>query len=657
MCRPTSALQLVAVCKREEKKYAVICLTRLTRPFLDWDVMYRVVNVEDKSFRGDIESLRGVCVMFVIAYHLFPEHFPSGFVGVDCFFVISGFVITSSIMKTVVDRGSFALGPFFSRRFKRLSPASTALTYAVILYAFAFDWQRRRVAEDVSYSTVFSANIHFYLGSGDYFQSQTSPSPMLHFWSLAVEEQFYGVYAIMVWCLERMGGGKRAVMLCTALLASLSLSFSIALVWSGRESAAFYLTPFRFWEMAVGCMAALAKPHLSILSSSFGSAGVFVIVCSMTLTPESPFPGLGALPVVVGTLVVMISEELTWLSDLQWLRFAGRVSYSLYLWHWPVITMVNVGRVQRLILSFILSVVSGTVVEPFGKRLKRKGVFFACVATLMTVPIAWWSAASTPAFDRTPPTRETNASYASVTSRVAFSVGVPKFNDVIPRFQDLARDIERHDSGILRVLGDGRGESRCTIFLTGDSHASQNVFFGVREFSRSRGCEMFLSYRSSCPFPANGYGDGGYIPPDGCSEYRQGDWAFIKSKRPWIVVTSNSEAGKVGRIMDAYREARQRVEGTGNVKFLVLQDNPRTIRHDEELRQGKQVVFEAKNTPSSYLSDVWFVRTRGLYCDPLNRCPLIVDGMVTTGDGNHLTLTYAKYISPAIRELMDLAVS
>ena len=590
------------------------------------------------AFRADIESLRGVCVLAVIAFHFFQDALPSGFVGVDCFFAISGAVITLSMLRD----HEMNVWAFFSRRFKRLAPASTVVSWATLITSSLLQRNPQRVATDVLFASLFSANFRFFSDSKDYFAAQMDPSPMLHFWSLSVEEQFYAVYGPLVVLLKCLPVSHRSrICLWVSVLSVccvLSLAAAVGATFAGATSAAFYLTPFRLWQMAAGCLAAIAVHHEIKVP---GTPASILLVVTLALTPSiAPyFPGLSAIPAVLATCAVVMSDEVPWLASNQPLRFAGRISYSLYLWHWPIVCLLPLSALQALVLCACLSAVTGLYIEPWGRKMSKRGVAIVLALCILTLPAAMMMQRSSGGDDFEH--REGNVATGDdeVHAAIRRSLSLTKVDNLAPPFNMLSRDREPHPSGIIHILTGKNG----VLFLAGDSHASQNVFWGVRTFARDRNMTMLLSFRSSCPFPATGYGRTGYTPPDaeGCRAYRMADMAFIRRTRPEIVITSNSAAGKIREIVEEYMALQRSLRSAGVRQFVAIEDNPRTKRHDHELMMGQQVVFTAK--PAHPSPPKFYVRTRDLFCAD-DRCPLVIHNMITTGDGNHLTRTYATFL-------------
>lgn len=337
------------------------------------------------KYRPDVDGLRALAILPVLFYHA-RLGCPGGFVGVDIFFVISGFLITSLILDEL-GAGTFSIVNFWERRIRRILPAAAVLTLATVMIAnhrfLPEDFAR--VGQSVAYQAVLGANFFFWEQSG-YFAPGSETQPLLHTWSLAVEEQFYVLFPLLLLLLVRWG--RKAILAGIGALAVLSFVSSI----SGGDSphglqTAFYLLPGRAWELLLGAMLAglRGKMHPGrAVREICGWLGVALIAWPIFFySPATRFPGIGALPPCLGAALVILSSE-TGLSTVgsaltfRPVVFIGLVSYSLYLWHWPLLAFAAYAskdpvpikvRVGLLALSFVLAVISWQWVEkPFRQR-------------------------------------------------------------------------------------------------------------------------------------------------------------------------------------------------------------------------------------------------------------------------------------------------
>lgn len=295
------------------------------------------------AFRPDIQALRAVAVLAVLAFHLRPRWAPGGYVGVDVFFVISGFLITGLLVRELERDGRINLLGFYARRVRRLMPAASAVLLAVaIATPFLLP---PSVWEGIYLDVVFSAfnieNWRLAATSVDYLAADSDPSPMQHYWSLSVEEQFYLIWPCLM--LAAVAAGKRLGLTTrAALTVALALvtvgSFAVAVVLTRSGAAeAYFVTHTRVWELGVGGLLALSRWRLSARAGYAGAAlGLLVIAASIVfLDGRSSVPGIDALLPVLGAALFLVAGRSAQLPllDAKPVQYVGDISYSIYLWH------------------------------------------------------------------------------------------------------------------------------------------------------------------------------------------------------------------------------------------------------------------------------------------------------------------------------------
>ncbi len=359
-------------------------------------------------YRRDIDGLRAIAVLPVVFFHAGVPGFSGGFVGVDVFFVISGYLITSLIVEDLRG-GHFSILDFYERRVRRILPALLVVLMASSVLAawLLMPHPFREFSSSVVATLSFASNVLFWRRTG-YFADPALEQPLLHTWSLAVEEQFYVVFPLLLLVVHRWFGGR-----WIAVVAPLAvLSFALSLWGVARApSAAFYLAPFRAWELLLGSLVALgAFRRLSggWNAEMLAAAGLGAIAWSVfALTPASPFPGANALLPCVGAALLLHSggnggTRVHRLLATGPLVFVGLISYSLYLWHWPLLVFAPIWNVYELTaagttvvvaLSFVAATLSWRFVEaPFRRKdglFGGRGRLFASVATASVALVAF----------------------------------------------------------------------------------------------------------------------------------------------------------------------------------------------------------------------------------------------------------------------------
>ncbi|MCR6653619.1 MAG: acyltransferase [Cellvibrionaceae bacterium] len=354
-------------------------------------------------YRAEIDGLRAIAVIPVILFHAGAPGFAGGYVGVDIFFVISGYLITSIIMKDM-ERQSFSLVDFYERRARRIMPALAVVVACTTLAAYLFMPPNylTQYAQSVVAVMLFAANIYFYLTT-NYFATEADEKPLLHTWSLGVEEQFYVFFPLLLMALMPLG--RRVLYAGLIALAITSLAFAHFLLARGELAANFFLIFSRTWELVLGALVALApttaltrNAKLNQLLSAAGLLAIFYAIAVFDV--DTPFPSVYALvPVVGACLLAMFARPGTWAWQLLSQRVLvgiGLISYSLYLWHQPLFSFLRfkwIGEppavlfVGAIALTFLLAYLSWKYVEqPFRNRSRysRQAIFIGSAAFLST---------------------------------------------------------------------------------------------------------------------------------------------------------------------------------------------------------------------------------------------------------------------------------
>jgi peptidoglycan/LPS O-acetylase OafA/YrhL len=366
------------------------------------------------QYRPDIDGLRAVAVLAVVGFHAFPRRVHGGFVGVDVFFVVSGFLI-SSIIYNALRQGRFSYLEFYARRVRRIFPALlvvlAASLAAGLLLPFPDDY--KQLGREVAAGAGFAANFLFWSQSG-YFDTNAALKPLLHLWSLGIEEQFYLVWPLL---LAFLYGRTRRAAMWISLLLCLSFAVNALGIWE-HESAMFYLPTSRFWELLGGALLAYWVTFASRSGSSWTETrtsqaalawcGVLLLaIAAIGLDEDSAFPGYWALLPVAATLCLIASSR-SWLNRSvlaqRPLVFIGLISYPLYLWHWVLLSLLRMwlyggaepprtARVIAILMSVLLAWATYELVEKpirFGKGAAVRAVWkpAALVSLMVLVGLA-----------------------------------------------------------------------------------------------------------------------------------------------------------------------------------------------------------------------------------------------------------------------------
>lgn len=332
-----------------------------------------------------IDGLRAVAVLGVVLFHFFPKEIPGGFVGVDVFFAISGYLVTR-IIQTSIEAGQFSFKEFYERRIRRLLPALLTVLLVTTLAAF-FTLLEPEIAtygRHLFSGTFFFSNLQFFSEAG-YFDKASESKALLHLWSLSLEEQFYFVWPMILLLIfrfrTRMSGRFTLWSLIGLCLISLALSIHYT---ANFQKLAFFNLPFRLWELAAGGLLSFTESQIrsskiyqhpsSRLIAPFGL--ITILVTYFAFSKDTLFPGLAALAPIIGTLCILLESRRTdgvsrWLGH-HWLTYVGKVSYPFYLWHWPIFSISYVAydshppavySVALMLLSFVLAVLTYEFIE------------------------------------------------------------------------------------------------------------------------------------------------------------------------------------------------------------------------------------------------------------------------------------------------------
>jgi peptidoglycan/LPS O-acetylase OafA/YrhL len=508
------------------------------------------------TFRGDLEGLRAVAVILVLLYHAQISPFGGGYVGVDVFFVLSGFLITGILLRERQSSGAISLPGFYARRARRILPAAALVLLVTVIAAVLFmpPLTVPDTTRDAAAAALYVSNMRFGLQATDYLASQQAASPILHYWSLGVEEQFYVFWPAIVLIVCKAGGSIGRRIGITALVISLvSLGLSI---WMTDANApwAFFSLPTRAWELGIGAILAVSGAWLTRIpvrvAAILGWAGLAAVAASgVVLNDATPFPGTAALLPTLGAAAVIVAgfSPAFVLAPARLLgtaipRYIGRISYSLYLWHWPLLVIPAAAagaplplreRVALVGVAFVLSALSQRFIEDpirHGRFVGVKPSRNLAMAGALTLTVAIVSlglgAATTAPSLAASPSGAVASDQASVnaiidtalasTSGGVGAAGLPKTIDrpvpaaLQPSLANARDDLPLPYTDGCHLNPKGVDSPSCTygdvngphtVVLFGDSHAAQ-WWPALQKLSLQRGWK-FVSYTKSACEPVD----------------------------------------------------------------------------------------------------------------------------------------------------------
>lgn len=527
--------------------------------------------------RRDIDGLRAIAILLVVTYHAGVPFVSGGYVGVDVFFVISGFLITGLLLQEVARTGTISIRDFYARRARRLLPASALVLVVTIIVSHAImsPLTAQRVNGDAIASALYVANWHFAMQTTDYFAAQVNASPLLHYWSLAVEEQFYMLWPMLILGALGIGVARshrfdttalRRIVLALGAVGVVSFLWS-ALLTGSQPGWSYYGLQARAWELAIGAGLAALTGSVSrlprIVAVLGGWLGLGLIIFSaLRFNDSTTYPGTAALVPVLGTaLVIMAGVRVRTggtplLLSQPRLVAIGLISYSLYLWHWPLLTFARSltshvtidgepipapwwAIALAVVASFAMAVISTRFIENPARNsaLFKDSTNASLVlgAALTTIPILFVMAPLPGPLTSTNTTVAGAVDGASIDPSVLASVPntVPAMsaldasNDGVTGMRDCHQSFPATPIATDCLFGDPHGSR--TIVLVGDSHA-QHWFPALERAARHNGWKLYAWTKSACPMVEvsvnNGQVGGAYTA---CDSWRKAALSQIKN--------------------------------------------------------------------------------------------------------------------------------
>ncbi len=666
-----------------------------------------------RDFRPDVQGLRAIAVGLVLLYHAGIPLIPGGYVGVDVFFVISGFLISSHLLESLERDGRIGFAQFYARRARRILPASfavAALTAVAALVVYP-PTAIERVLRDAIATILYVPNVWFAIQNTDYLADH-SPSPYQHYWSLGVEEQFYLFWPLVLLGLFLLARHRRrfvTVLILAVAVVSLAACIVITPV---QQPAAFFLLPTRAWELLAGALvgALLLGRTWRVPAAAAAIGGwvgvAMILSAALFFDDTTPFPGSAAVLPVVGTALVLAFGAAdsrggpTAALSVRPMQFLGLISYSLYLVHWPLLVLPQaaVGETQplavwvKVLLGIVLAVpiayllfrfVETPLRAPASLVRRRPGVtLWGTLAVTVVLAVAIAGATAWAASRPLPTGGEASAA-------PDFPVQPPQSTNFIPENLDpsletVADDVPRlyadgchHDVPTVTVqdcvYGDADAPIRIAVF--GDSHAAQ-WFPAVERYADDAGDASVASYtKSSCPAVSVTVLDKN-VPYLACDRWRAAVIERLTTDPVDLVVISSYSAYPLDGVES--ESDRRTVWGAGltetvqslvdaGSRVLVIADTPRFESSPvtcvsanpfevDACAGDRSVVLDAELSQTEHAAtleaDGDFADLTDFICTA-SQCPIIVDNLLVYRDVNHLTATYVRYLEPALAIVMD----
>ncbi|MEO3763417.1 acyltransferase family protein [Streptomyces sp. B5E4] len=684
------------------------------------------------AFRPDVEGLRAVALGLVLLYHAGVPWFPGGYVGVDVFFVVSGFLITGLLLSGAERHGAVSLLRFYGRRARRLLPAAAVVVLAVCLAAVQWmpPLERRNVAADAVGAALYVTNWQQAGRAVDYSAADAEASPLQHYWSLAVEEQFYLAWPLLVlavlWTFRKVRGGGTGpartggdgrpsllgrfglrARLAVALGALAAVSFVHAVRLSAEEGGVAYFSTFtRGWELAVGGLLALvpaaawrrALPAArtgALAAGALAAAGLAAVAyAGLRFDDATRFPGPWGLLPVLGTAAViaagcgLAAHPVARLLSVPPLRYAGRISYSWYLWHWPAVVFVPLALDRELSVRWMLVVVAAAalpaalthrlVEEPVRRARvllptpRALAVGAACTAATVLVAAGSWISAPTIAL--------ATAEQARGAAALADEDQPQRTAKALRPLPEKATDDRGkvHDDGCLAgqqetESGDcayGNTGGSDTVVLFGDSHAMQ-YSPALEKITERRGLRLVTLTKSACtPAQVTVFNNQLQRTYTECDEWRDNALDRIEDERPALIITGTQDVKTVvedGKRLSGkesakahqkgYEETMDDLLGTG-ATVLTLADNPYppedipscvsgAVRDLEDCAfseadgYGYEPVSARANAK---FDEVALIDPKPVMCKD-GTCPAVIGNVIVYRNGAHITASYMETLT------------
>ena len=680
-------------------------------------------HAEPSRFIPHVQGLRAIAVLFVVLYHFWPGRLTGGYIGVDIFFVISGFLITAHLMRELTATGTVRLGQFWARRARRLLPASLlVLLFCAVAVMSPYLMPTSALPNEVREilaSTFYVENWYLALNSADYLNHAGSPTTVQHYWSLSLEEQFYVMWPLIMllaaWIGVKWFRGERRRTVIAALGVVTVVSFVFCVIFTITNPAPAYFVTFgRMWQFGIGALVALVpllRVRNAIGSFVLGWAGILTLLyAAFTFDGQTPFPGyMAALPTLGAAAVIAASNTERWwyptrLLAIRPAQFVGDISYSLYLWHWPLIVIAPsvpfwgltiYHRVALLALCFVLAWLTKRFVEDPARGWKvltsrpARVTLWSSLAAMVVVALV----AGTAWLVNAPLYNQGTRDIASLQENPpecfgAASVLDPSCADadfdgeILPAPGFAGIDRPEHPQCFVQ-LTDSRPVS-CTfgsddpgaprVALIGDSHAYQ-LLSTFQRMADENGWQLVTWFKGACPWNTTPLSTPGAFGA-ACTEWRERvqnaiDDADLDAVFTAAIATTPYSSAGYDSAHDAavagYREAWSTVLDRG-IPVITVVDNPvwetdpnkclrtRDVTECDGVRADVLVAEDPLKDAASGLDAATLLDFTDVYCGA-ELCAPVVGGANIYRDQDHLTVTFADTLAPWYTDAIETALA